>query len=545
MSPPRDERRSDVSGLVAVLSLAFILRVLGLRFGLPHTLARPDEDATVAIALKFFTRSFNPGFFDWPSLFMYVTTVAFVGYFQFGRLLGWFPYENTFLAAATRNQAPLRVITRSLSAAAGVLTVATVYAIGRRLFDRTIALVGAFFLAVAALHVRDSHFGVTDVAATFLVTWSFLNTVAFAQTRRPRDWIASALLAGAAASTKYNAGLVVLPGLYAIVLGAAHAHEAWSLRGRRCVAYIALAIVAFFVGTPYALIDRPSFLAALESITAHLRGGHAAMAGPGWVVHAASSLRYGVGLPILVAGALGFVVYAVRDRRLGVLFLIFPAAYYAFIGAGETAFARYIIPVVPFLCLAAAYPIVEAARAAARWSSRPQFGPAVAWIFAIAAAAPSLATAIHSDMLLTKADSRLIAADWIRERYPDGVSIAQTGTVAGQVQMTTAAPDTPERYPALKFEPASGRFFTAEDKDGSPQLIVVEQCPLAYCEIQPQWLTVLRDRYELERTIVAYDVSSHALVYDRDDDFYLPLAGLSSVTRPGPNIAIFRVRGLH
>ena len=374
MSPPRDERRSDVSGLVAVLSLAVILRVLGMRFGLPHTLARPDEDATVAIALKFFTRSFNPGFFDWPSLFMYVTTVAFVGYFQFGRLLGWFPYESRFLAAATRNQAPLRVITRSLSAAAGVLTVATVYAIGRRLFDRTIALVGAFFLAVAALHVRDSHFGVTDVAATFLVTWSFLHTVAFAQTRRPRDWIASALLAGAAASTKYNAGLVVLPGLYAIVLGAAQAHEAWSLRVRRFVAYIALAIVAFFAGTPYALIDRPAFLAALESITAHLRGGHAAMAGPGWVVHAASSLRYGVGLPILIAGALGFLVYAVRDRRLGILFLIFPAAYYAFIGAGETAFARYIIPVVPFLCLAAAYPIVEAARAAARWSSRPQFG---------------------------------------------------------------------------------------------------------------------------------------------------------------------------
>jgi 4-amino-4-deoxy-L-arabinose transferase-like glycosyltransferase len=545
MPPPPEERRSDVSGLVAVLSLAVILRVLGLRFGLPHTLARPDEDATVAIALKFFSRSFNPGFFDWPSLFMYVTTIAFVGYFQVGRLIGWFPYESRFLAAATRNQAPLRVITRSLSAAAGVLTVATVYAIGRRLFDRTTALVGAFFLAVAALHVRDSHFGVTDVAATFLVTWSFLHTVAFAQTRRPRNWITSALLAGAAASTKYNAGLVVLPGLYAIVLGAAPAHEAWSLRVRRLAAYVALAIVAFFVGTPYALIDRPAFFAALESITAHLRGGHAAMAGPGWVVHATSSLRYGVGLPILIAGALGFVVYAVRDRRLGVLFLIFPAAYYVFIGAGETAFARYIIPVVPFLCLAAAYPIVEAARAAARWSSRPQFGAAVAWIFAMAAAAPSLATAIHSDMLLTKADSRLIAANWIHERYPEGVSIAQTGTVAGQVQMTTVAPDTPERYPALKFEPGSGRFFTAEDKDGSPQLIVMEQCPLAYCEIPPEWLTVLRDRYELERTIVAYDVSSHALVYDRDDDFYLPLAGLSSVTRPGPNIAIFRLRGLH
>jgi 4-amino-4-deoxy-L-arabinose transferase-like glycosyltransferase len=545
MLRPGDGRRADVSGLVAVLSLAVILRVLGMRFGLPHTLARPDEDATVAIALKFFTRSFNPGFFDWPSLFMYVTTIAFVGYFQFGRLVGWFPYEWRFLAAATRDQSPLRVITRSLSAAAGVLTVATVYAIGRRLFDRTTALVGAFFLAVSALHVRDSHFGVTDVAATFLITWSFLYTVAFAQTRRPQDWITSALLAGAAASTKYNAGLVVLPGLYAILMGAAQGHEAWSLRLRRVPAYLALAIVAFFVGTPYALIDRPAFVAALESISAHLRGGHAAMAGPGWVVHASSSLRYGVGLPLLIAGALGFLLYLVRDRRLGVLFVIFPAAYYAFIGAGETAFARYIIPVVPFLCLAAAYTIGAAAGLAARLWNRPHLGPAVAWILAMAAAVPSLTTAILTDMLLTKADSRLIAANWIRERYPEGVSIAQTGTVAGQVQMTTAAPDTPDLYPALKFEPESGRFFTKEDKDGSPQMIVVEQCPLAYCEIPPQWLTVLRDRYELERTIVAYDVSSRALVYDRDDDFYLPLAGLRSVTRPGPNIAIFRLRGLH
>ena len=195
MPQPRDEGRSDVSGLVAVLSLAVILRVLGLRFGLPHTLTRPDEDATVAIALKFFSRSFNPGFFDWPSLFMYVTTIAFVGYFQVGRLIGWFPYESRFLAAATRNQAPLRVITRSLSAAAGVLTVATVYAIGRRLFDRTTALVGAFFLAVAALHVRDSHFGVTDVAATFLVTWSFLHTVAFAFGESPTYMPASGAFA--------------------------------------------------------------------------------------------------------------------------------------------------------------------------------------------------------------------------------------------------------------------------------------------------------------------------------------------------------------
>ena len=73
-------------------------------------------------------------------------------------------------------------------------------------------------------------------------------------------------------------------------------------------------------------------------------------------------------------------------------------------------------------------------------------------------------------------------------------------------------------------------------------MIVVERCPLTYCDVPAEWTKVLRDRFELEHEIVAHDASSSALAYDRDDDFYLPLAGLSAVTRPGPNITIFRRR---
>lgn len=552
------QQRDHVAGLVAVLAFAAILRVWGIDFGLPHTLARPDEDAPVAIALKFFSRSWNPGFFDWPSLFMYAATAAFIVYFQVGRLVGWFPYEVTFLAEASRHPAPLRLITRGLSAAAGVLTVATVHAIGLRLFNRTTALIGAFFLAGAALHVRDSHFGVTDVAATWLVTVSFLHTVKFAHARRRGDAIRSALLAGAAASTKYNAGLIVLPAVCAILAGSSagyrpgkppeldrtvlQRHEGWFSRVGLLTAYVGVAVLAFFMGTPYALVDRPAFLAALASITAHLRAGHAAMAGPGWLVHLSSSLRYGIGLPLLVAGVVGLVLHAWRDWRSGLLFAVFPIAYYAFIGAGETAFARYIIPVVPFLCLAAAHVVVECARVMSRWSRRPEAAPVFAWLLAAAAAAPSVAAAVQTDLLLSRTDSRLIAAEWTRERYPDGVTIAQTGTVAGQVQMATAAPDTAERYRALRFIQETGRFLTAGDQEDSPELIIVEECPLTYCDVPDRWRTVLRDRYEVEHVFPAYDASSHALVYDRDDDFYLPLAGLSAVIRPGPNITIYRRR---
>ena len=534
-------RRDHIGGLAAVLTFAAILRMWGLQFGLPHTLARPDEDATVAIALRFFSRSLNPGFFDWPSLFMYATTVGFIVYFQLGRLVGKFPYEVTFLAEATRNQSPLRLITRGLSAMTGVLTVATVHAIGLRLFDRTTALIGAFFLAGAALHVRDSHFGVTDVAATWLVTLSFLYTVKFAHTRLRGAAMGAAMLAGAAASTKYNAGLILLPALFAIVTGPER-NVPWVSRIGLVAACTGLAVVAFVLGTPYALIDRPAFFAALASITAHLRGGHAAMAGPGWFVHLSSSLRYGMGLPLLLAGIAGLLLYVGRDRRSGLLFAVFPIVYYAFIGAGETAFARYIIPVLPFLCLSAAHAVVECARIVSERLRRQEAAAAFAWGLAAVVAAPSIAAALHTDLLLSRTDNRLIAADWIRQQYPNGVTIAQTGTVAGQVQMTTTDPDAAERYPLLKFEPETKRFFTADDREGSPELILVEECPLSYCDISPRWREVMKDRYEGVQGFVAYVASSDALVYDRDDDFYLPLAGLSDVMRPGPNITVYRRR---
>src|SRR5262249_20895961 len=180
-------------------------------FGLPHTLTRPDEDATVSIAIGFVTRSFHPHFFDWPSLFMYAVSAAFAAYFAIGRLAGWFADSPAFLAAMSEQPAPLFRIARGVSAAAGVATVATVHAIGAQLFDRTTGLVAAFFTACAALHVRDSHFGVTDVAATWLVTMAFLYTVRWTRRERRRDAVYAAVWAGLAASTKYNAGLVVLP----------------------------------------------------------------------------------------------------------------------------------------------------------------------------------------------------------------------------------------------------------------------------------------------------------------------------------------------
>ena len=57
---------------------------------------------------------------------------------------------------------------RAVVATAGTLTVVVVFVMARRMGGAVLGLLSAFFLAVAILHVRDSHFAMTDVLMTSL-----------------------------------------------------------------------------------------------------------------------------------------------------------------------------------------------------------------------------------------------------------------------------------------------------------------------------------------------------------------------------------------
>src|SRR5205814_4558563 len=103
-------------------------------------------------------------------------------------------------------------------ALAGTVTILLVFALARRMAGRATALLAAFFLAVAPLHVRDSHFAMTDVVMTLFATAAVAQLVRAvdvqrtAQFRRPSGvaWFAAAgLAAGLATSTKYSAAALL------------------------------------------------------------------------------------------------------------------------------------------------------------------------------------------------------------------------------------------------------------------------------------------------------------------------------------------------
>jgi 4-amino-4-deoxy-L-arabinose transferase-like glycosyltransferase len=521
----RGHARHPDGPLVAILVTAFLLRVWGITFGLPHTFARPDEEATLATALRFFGRHFDPQFYHWPSLFPSLVAAGFVAYFNVGRFRGWFPREYTFLTEAARTAAPLFLIARGVTLLAGTTTVWLVHRVGLQLFDRRRALTAAFFLAVAALHVRDSHFGVPDITATCIAVGSFLWTCRFVASNRVRDLMISAVGAGAAASTKYNVGLIAIPAIMAIVTAADRQSIFTVNQLRLTVAYAVVAVAAFCVGSPYVLADWRAFAQGLGEIGEHLRNGQLVASGPTWGVHFFTTLRYGLGWPVLLAGVVGLALHCLRNRRQGLVLASFPVVYFIVIGAGQLTFARYLIPVVPFLMLGAAYLVCDLGERASRWMA-PSHATAMVALLVLLVASPSVVTAIQIDRLLSRTDTRVLATESLARAFPCGAAIHQTGFIYGHLQL-------PERF--RQSEAAV---------DVLPDIIVVQHSMLEYSRTPKPILEIVATHYRKTTEVLATTDGARP-IYDYDDAFFVPLSNFSGVLRPGPDIRVYVRRDYH
>lgn len=465
-------------------------------------MARPDEETITATAARIVLYGPDPKFFNYPTLFMYIVAAV-------ERM--WPGGPPVF------DDVVPTMIARTVTATLGTLSVPLLFVAARALVPARTALVAAALLAVAFLHARDSHFGVTDVPMTFMVLLAFTAIVT-----RPLDrahwWnvAIAALLCGLAASTKYNAIVIVAP--LAVVL-VRERSAPWMF-----AAAAMLVMAGFLVGTPYALLTPDKFYGAFAGEQSHLATGHGTDEGLGWIHHLTFSLRYGLGPIFLGTAIAGAVWLAWSDWRRAALVLAFPVSYYVAIGSGRTVFMRYMIPMVPFMALLAAVAISvisEAVGGRMRLRASPVL---VACVLTMCVGYDSAMRAIGLDRLLVQRDSRAIAADVVRERYfPRGASIYQNGSLYGRVK-----PWPEGLYPEL---PLARR----------PQLVILHASRLVAYDNQPAGVDDLLSRgYRLVRRIDVENPVSHAVpVFDQQDAFFAPVAGFDRFVRPGPAIAIY------
>ncbi len=149
---------------------------------------------------------------------------------------------------------------------------------------------------------------------------------------------------------------------------------------------------------------------------------------------------------------------------------------------------------------------------------------------------PSAVKAWRFDRLLSRTDSRVLAADWIMEHAAPHASIYISGSHYGRPDIGRRR-QGPE-YAFVELAP-SGFQTQSGAKVELPDWIIVQESPLSAYSSVPDPVKDLLPRYRLVQTFRAVDLRAPH-VYDQQDAFFVPLAGFAGVGRPGPNFSIYQ-----
>jgi hypothetical protein len=169
----------------------------------------------------------------------------------------------------------------------------------------------------------------------------------------------SAFVAGLAAATKYNAGLVLLAPLLAWLFF----RKKHSLSRKSIFAIIALFAFGFFLGCPFSVFDFPAFWGDGKNtglsyeLLVHPKQGHGDVfigTGNGWIYHAFFNAPFLLTWPLLLAALIGIVKTRIIRRPETCTLFTWCAVYFFALGFSQVRFMRYLLPIAPTLCIFAA-----------------------------------------------------------------------------------------------------------------------------------------------------------------------------------------------
>jgi 4-amino-4-deoxy-L-arabinose transferase-like glycosyltransferase len=407
--------RTSRFALAAVLTAAAVLRFSALGRGIPYAV-QVDEPEIVERAVNMMrSGSLHPHFFDYPSLYIYVQLVVACARFIAGAISG----QWASLGEATGGA--FYLWGRAVTAASGAVTVLLVYQIGARWGARH-ALLAAGLMAVLPLHVRYSHYVLTDVPLTLFVTLTLLLSLVAHERGTTRGFAWAGAAAGLAAATKYSGGVALMMPLLACWM-------TLSVRPSRlqaALAAIAACGATFLLFAPYTVLALPEFLNNFARLTREYRV--ADLTEPAWLLYLKLLVRNAFGWPAMLLAIGGMVMGIVRlvrgpGRVRWALVVTFPLVYFWMLSSQRIVYARYLLPLTPALCVVAAAAVVSGVSLLRRYEIPRMARTALIAALTTAALLPPVIVAIRSDRDMARVGTVDLAYDWILHNIPPGASI--------------------------------------------------------------------------------------------------------------------------
>jgi len=196
---------------------------------------------------------------------------------------------------------------------------------------------------------------------------------------------------------------------------------------------VTVMIGAFLVAAPYTLLDLPHFLNQFARLSSEYRMP-AVVSEPIWLIYL-KHLRLALQWPgsLMVIGGFGVGVWRIardEERLRWVLAVVFPLLYFRFISQQNIIFARYLLPIVPFLSILAAAAVVTFVAWMRRTGVPVRVRHGITIALTIIAIAPPAYRAIGYDANQAKTWTQALAYDWITRELAPGTAIRLEGSVA-------------------------------------------------------------------------------------------------------------------
>jgi hypothetical protein len=189
---------------------------------------------------------------------------------------------------------------------------------------------------------------------------------------------------------------------------------------------VGAAAVAFLAGAPYTVLDAPAFLDGFAAQFSRFAAPSAG-ADPPWLIYvkhlSAGSARLAV--PLALAGA-GLLLARAATRRASLPAVAFAGAYFYVIATHSHVFGRYALPLLPVMCVLSSVAALAAVDYARRFGplKRPVAQPLLAGAVLAALLWPTTAEAVRWLDQFKRADTRSIAAEWLKGNAPKGSRVA-------------------------------------------------------------------------------------------------------------------------
>ena len=448
--------------LLAVLGIGLALRLYGIAWDDGY-LFHPDERKIFMVAddihlpepltwnsLLSPDSPLNPRFFAYGSFPIYLLKLA------------------AYVAGELQSESPsihsLYLVGRPLSALFDIGTVALVFSLGRKLYGWKVGLLSAALVSSAVLHVQLSHFYAVDTILTFFVVLSVY--IAVTSERALVGGVALGMSIGLALATKVSASPLFLVALVAwgywarangasessdpkpddsVRSGEGHTERvaatmdrttarrgwlralpSWLVRfvGGFLVTVLA-SILVFVLAAPYAVLDLWNFFAdaftqaGMASGTIDVPYTRQFWGRPNYLYEARQLVVWSLGIPLGLAAGAGTLWVILRAcwqrRRDDILLLCWPVAYLAITGSALAKFLRYMLPVIPFLCLFAGRLMCVLVRRA-----RPGWSRSLARASLVAVLATTGLYALSYMNVYAQTHPWIETTQWICESIPQG-----------------------------------------------------------------------------------------------------------------------------